>query len=85
MRDIPKALRIWRDLLALDGLVITDSPSDEAFVPGMLVASAALEMGLSWPIDQVLGTQHKTVAVLEAAGLHLVSFNQQLHRSTVNL
>ena len=42
-------------------------------------------MGLSWPIDQVLGTQHKTVAVLEAAGLHLVSFNQQLHRSTVNL
>lgn len=85
LRDIPKALRTWRNLLAPEGLLLLDGPSDDAFVPGTLVASAALDMGLSWPIDQVLGNQQRAVATLENSGLRLVSFNQQAHGSTVTL
>ena len=85
LEDIPKALRTWRHLLAPDGLLVMDGPSDDAFIPGTLVASAALDMGLTWPIDQVLGNQQRAVTMLEAAGLQLVSFSQQAHGSTVSL
>lgn len=85
LRDIPNALRTWRDLLAPDGLLVLDGPSDHVFIPGTLVASAALDTGLSWFIDQVLGSQQRAVATLEDGGMRLVSFNQQAHGSTVTL
>lgn len=85
LRDITKTLRSWRNLLSPDGLMILDGPDDDAFIPGILAASAALKIGLSWPIDQVLGSEQRAIAMLEAAGLQMISFNQQPHRSTVTL
>ena len=41
LTNIPKALRTWRHLLALDGLLVGVGPFDDAFIPGTLVAGAA--------------------------------------------
>lgn len=85
LRDIPQALRVWRDLLAPHGLLVLDGPSDDAFIPGTLVATAVSEMDIHWPIDQVLGNQQRAVALLDTAGLQLVSFREQAHGSNVTL
>ena len=79
LRDIPQTLRDWREHLAADGQMVFDGPSSTAFMSGNLLAEAAAQLNLTWPVDHVLGSRERAHQLLNDVDLELVSFTEQPH------
>ena len=85
LRDIPTTLGLWREMLTPGGRMVLDGPASTAFVAGILLAEAAEELGLTWPVYQVLGSEDAARSLLAGAGLQLVSFTQRQYGDVVTL